>query len=53
MPDLWLFLYDKDNIDRTLQEKDRDGGVMDTSEKWECYVFGQCEVGFNTQQGLA
>ena len=19
---------------------------MDTSEKWECYVFGQCEVGF-------
>merc|ERR1711934_434168 len=21
----------------------RDGRVMDTSEKWECYVFGQCE----------
>merc|ERR1712020_614672 len=23
--------------------EDRDGGFMDTSEKWECYVFGQCE----------
>jgi len=22
---------------------ERDGGIMDTSEKWECYVFGQCE----------
>ena len=30
-------------------EELRDGGIMDTSEKWECYVFGQCEVGFNTR----
>jgi len=26
-----------------LELEDRDGGIMDTSEKWECYVFGQCE----------
>ena len=43
---LWVFVHDKDNIYWALQE--RDGGFMDTSEKWECYVFGQCEVGFNT-----
>merc|ERR1712241_345252 len=24
-------------------QAERDGGFMDTSEKWECYVFGQCE----------
>ena len=46
VPVLWLFVHDKDNIYWTLQE--RDGGFMNTSEKWECYVFGQCEVGFNT-----
>merc|ERR1712241_1438681 len=31
-----------DDFKRSLAGN-RDGGIMDTSEKWECYVFGQCE----------
>ena len=46
VPVFCLFVHDEDNIYWTLQE--RDGKVMNTSEKLECYVWGQCEVGFNT-----